>query len=84
MPTKKEDVNKNHPNLKAREMPKHIAAEKAVLCCILVDDKAAQEIFPMLEPEDFYLRAHTTVYDAMRTVAYRNAPVDLEIGRAHV
>jgi replicative DNA helicase len=77
MPTKKEDVNKNHPNLKAREMPKHIAAEKAVLCCILVDDKAAQEIFPMLEPEDFYLRAHTTVYDAMRTVAYRNAPVDL-------
>ena len=78
MPSKqKEEVNRNHPNLKAREMPKHLEAEKAVLCCILVDDKAASEIFASLEPEDFYLRANGTIFDAMRSVAYKNQPLDL-------
>lgn len=77
MPPRKDEVNKNHPNLKARQMPQHIAAEKAVLCCAVIDDKAASEIFSALSPEDFYLKAHATVFDAMRNVAYRNVPVDL-------
>lgn len=77
MPLKKEDVNKNHPNLKTREMPKHIAAEKAVLCCALLDDKAASEILSALKPEDFFLQAHSVLLEAMQTIVYKNVPVDL-------
>lgn len=77
MPVKKEDVNKNHPNLKAREMPKHIAAEKAVLCCVLLDDKAASEILSTLKAEDFYLNAHATLFEAMQIITGKSMPVDL-------
>ena len=77
MPKVKEEVNRNHPNLKTRKMPQHIGAEKALLCCIIVDDKAASEVFASLEPEDFFSPSHAVIYDAMRTVAYKNSPVDL-------
>lgn len=77
MPSKKEEINKNHPNLKTRKMPQHLAAEKAVLCCVIVDDKAASEVFALLEPEDFFSQAHGVIYDAMRSIAYKNKPVDL-------
>lgn len=77
MPKKTEEVNRNHPNLKTRQMPQHLAAEKAVLSCVIVDDKAASEIFAALEPDDFFSRTHAVIYEAMRSIAFKNIPVDL-------
>lgn len=75
--TPKGEVNRNHPNLKTREMPKHIAAEKAVLCCAMIDDRAASEIMAGLKSDDFYFKAHGTVFDAMNGIVSKNKPIDL-------
>lgn len=73
----KDEINRKHPNLKARRMPQHSAAEKAVLGCGFIDDKASSEIFALLSPSDFYLYAHSKTFEAMREVAVKNRPIDL-------
>ena len=51
-----------------RGMPNNIEAEQAVLGSILIDNKAADMLVPVLREEDFYLPANRTIFRAMHTL----------------
>lgn len=68
--------NEVHPNIKGRVIPQSNDAEQAVLCCVLIDEYAPNEILSRLEPEDFYSNAHQTIFEAMKSIYAANKPID--------
>lgn len=59
-----------------RGMPNNIEAEQAVLGSILIDNKAADMLVPVLREEDFYLPANRTIFRAMHTLQESSKPID--------
>lgn len=57
-------------------MPHNIEAEQAVLGCILIDNLAQIDIFPIIDEEDFYSDAHKDIYSSMLKIYQRSVPVD--------
>jgi len=52
-------------------------AEQAVLGAVLRDNEALGKVKDILGPQDFYLRRHQTIYDAMLEMADTDVPIDL-------
>ncbi len=57
--------------------PHDLAAEKAVLSAMLIDERAFYEVCAELKPEDFYHPAHQVIYKAMVAIHDDQKPVDL-------
>lgn len=57
-------------------LPHNLEAEQAVLGCILLDNVAQADIFPIIGEDDFYSNAHKEIYGAMLRIYQRSVPVD--------
>lgn len=60
----------------AKIMPHSVEAEQAILGCILIDENVPVEVMSKLNGEDFYIDAHSTIFEAMNKIYNSNAPVD--------
>ena len=58
------------------EIPRFIEGERAVLGACLLDQRAVVEAIPVLEPDHFYHETNRLLYQAIRSLATRNKPVD--------
>lgn len=61
---------------KAKMMPHSVEAEQAILGCILIDENVPVEVMSKLCGEDFYIDAHSTIFEAMNKIYNSNSPVD--------
>lgn len=61
------------------DAPASIEAEKSVLGAILIDDSAFYTVATVLKPEDFFLRRHTIIFEAMQRLASERTPIDSEL-----
>jgi len=66
-----------HPNTVSKKPPQNNEAEQAVLGCILIDSNAADKALYALKETDFYLKAHKTIFSAMRNLSFASRPVDI-------
>src|SRR5207249_4458706 len=57
--------------------PQNIAAERAVLGGVLLDNKAMTELPAELKPESFYVPSHGQIFHAMLELWGREAPIDV-------
>ena len=57
--------------------PQNLEAEQAVLGTILLQDKSLLKIVELIEPPDFYRKAHQTIFSAMVTLFEKGEPHDL-------
>ncbi len=57
--------------------PQNIDAEESIISAILLDRNALIEIVDLLEPEDFYKKAHQEIFKAAVKLFSDNEPVDL-------
>ncbi|MBI4193279.1 MAG: replicative DNA helicase [Candidatus Colwellbacteria bacterium] len=57
--------------------PQDIEAEQAVLGALMIDKEAIGAIADLLDPEDFYKKAHNSIYRAARSLWERQEPVDI-------
>jgi len=57
--------------------PRNIQAEEALLGAFIIDEhEAARKVNGRLKPEHFYLKKHTYIYEAIRTLQARGDPID--------
>ena len=59
-----------------RGMPNNVDAEASVLGSILIDNKAADIIIPMLKAEDFYLSQNRLIFEVMKQLQNESKPID--------
>ncbi len=60
------------------QVPPHdLTTERALLACVLHDNRAIDEVVDVLEPSDFYGRANALVFGAMVALHRRTDPIDL-------
>lgn len=57
-------------------MPNNIEAEESVLGAMLIDDKAADTIIPILHADDFYVPANRIIFTVMRELQEHSKPID--------
>ena len=65
-------MNKN----KVKIMPHSVEAEQAILGCILIDENVPVQVMSNLNKDDFYIDAHSIIFEAMNQIYNSNAPVD--------
>ncbi|MFM6304829.1 MAG: DnaB-like helicase N-terminal domain-containing protein, partial [Planktothrix sp.] len=73
-------VNKNQPiftSISDKLPPQNIEAEEAILGGILLDPEAIERVISVLEPSDFSLRQHQTIYHACVAIHSQGKPVNL-------
>ncbi|HKL94714.1 MAG TPA: replicative DNA helicase [Clostridia bacterium] len=70
------EYKKNKEEVLSRGMPNNIEAEQAVLCSILIDNNAADDLVPLLSQDDFYLSANRTIFEAMKRINEESVPID--------
>lgn len=58
-------------------MPHDLAAERALLGAVLVDERVLALVADQLEPTDFYLPQHATLWRTLRAMAQRGSPIDI-------
>lgn len=66
-----------HPNVMGQVPPHSDEAEKALLCCMMIDENVPIEIMHFVRAEDFYYRSHENIYRAMSRIWNDNRPIDL-------
>lgn len=59
------------------EIPESIDAEKAVLGCIMSDERCALDARDLLQPLDFYFPEHVEIFKAAMNLSKRNIRIDL-------
>lgn len=59
-----------------RTMPNNIEAEECVLGAMLIDDKAADTVIPLLHADDFYVPANRIIFAVMRELQENSKPID--------
>ncbi len=62
--------------LMARQAPRSLEAEQAVLGSILIDSRCISEIIGILRPEDFFLQQNKELYEAIYTMFHFSQVVD--------
>ncbi len=62
--------------LMARVPPHSREAEESVLGAVLMSEDAVNEVMDKLEPEDFYVPAHQSIFRAIRTLFNNNQAID--------
>jgi replicative DNA helicase len=66
-----------HDERTTMRVPPHSReAEESVIGAILMSDHAAAEVMDKLEPEDFYVPAHQSIFGAIRTLFNNNQAID--------
>ena len=66
------------PDAAGGRVPPHdLAAEKAVLAALLIDDRAFDEVCAEIKAEEFYHPAHQIIFKAMVAIHEDQKPVDL-------
>ncbi len=60
----------------SRGMPNNVDAEASVLGAILIDNKAADIIIPMLAVDDFYLAQNRLIFAVMKQLQMESKPID--------
>ncbi len=61
----------------AKNLPCALEAEQSVLGSILIDPNCFSDLTEIIRGEDFYLREHGEMFDAMRELFDRNREIDL-------
>lgn len=70
--------NKNStPTFNAKSLPQSLEAEQAVLGSIMINERAQAHILPELNEEDFYSKAHSKIYGAMKSIITTDKPIDI-------
>lgn len=59
-----------------RAMPSNVEAEQNVLGALLIDDKVADVVMPMLRVEDFFVAQNRIIFSAMRELIEHSKPID--------
>ena len=67
----------NEKSIFGQEFPKSIAAERAVLGAVLIDENALVHLEDNLLPSHFYDRAHATIYSVMLQLKRAQRQVDI-------
>lgn len=62
--------------LKIPEIPKNIEAEQAVLGAIMIDNEIFDEIFSILNADDFYRKTHRIVFNIIIALHNKHEPID--------
>jgi len=62
-----------------QRLPANVAAEKAVLSALLLNDELIPQISEVLLPDDFYVPAHKIIYKRILDIASRMKRIDLVI-----
>ena len=71
------DVNPTRMSVESgAAMPQDIEAEASILSAMMVSMDVLQESLIELDPDDFYLPSHRTVFVAMREMFDKNLPID--------
>lgn len=70
------DNTKKAERKAVRGMPNNVEAEECVLGAMLIDDKAADTIMPMLHADDFYVPANRIIFAVMRDLQEHSKPID--------
>lgn len=60
----------------AKIMPHNVEAEQALLGCILIDENVPVQIMSNLNKDDFYIDAHSNIFETMNMIYNGNKPVD--------
>ena len=60
-----------------KQLPSQIEAEKAVLGALLLNDEHFSKVSEILQPQDFYVPAHSAIYTAMLEVTQRMERIDI-------
>lgn len=60
----------------AKMMPHNVEAEQALLGCILIDENVPVQVMSSLKKEDFYIDAHSNIFETMSLLYNSNKPVD--------
>ena len=60
-----------------RKPPQNIDAEKNVLGAMLIDSIVVPTIFGKLKSEDFYLKDHVEIFEAMAYLMNESKPIDV-------
>ena len=58
-------------------LPHSIEAERSVLGAMLLEESALDSMLEQLKPDDFYLDAHASIFEAMRTIRQAGNGVDV-------
>lgn len=56
----------------------NLAFERAILSSIIFEPSQFEELDGILKPDDFYLPAHQDIFNAIRSLAHRDEPIDEE------
>jgi replicative DNA helicase len=57
--------------------PQNLEAEMAALGSMILEPEAAEDVFAILNAEDFYKESHSKIFEALKILFDRNQPVDL-------
>ncbi|MBI2609096.1 MAG: replicative DNA helicase [Deltaproteobacteria bacterium] len=57
--------------------PQNLEAEKSVLGAILLENEALNEVADIIRSDDFYKKAHNTIYNALIELSEKGEPADL-------
>ncbi len=63
--------------LLSRQLPNAVEAEQAVLGSMLIDDSCIPLVIDKLRPDDFYLRQHQQLYEAMYSMFNYSQKIDV-------
>lgn len=73
----REQFQKKHPNVTARETPNSYEAEVAILGGVLIDGNTSAAYMPQLDSDDFHTPGHKYLFEAMRELFVRAEPIDI-------
>lgn len=59
-----------------RQLPHNADAERYVLGALLAGQRGADDAIDLLQPADFFLTSHRTIFDALLALRNRRAPID--------
>jgi replicative DNA helicase len=64
-------------SLLGKMLPMNLEAEKSILGAILLNDSCFNMVEETLQPQDFYVLAHQTIFKHMATLARSNKRIDM-------
>ncbi|NLL56158.1 MAG: replicative DNA helicase [Clostridiales bacterium] len=60
-----------------RRFPNNYEAEQSLLCCLLIDGNAVEEVVPSLESEAFYNKRNRIIYEAIQALYQIGTAIDI-------
>lgn len=57
-------------------LPSSLEAEQGLLASMLLDNNVPMQVFPVIKTEDFFSKAHSIIFDTMRTLYSGAQPVE--------